>query len=166
MSSFTRLEERTTIPFPRPVRIEELRRLFDVVAERVPCEFNYLTELLEKIGDYHRASGEPFPRECYVRSLNGTVMMKEGRATFTCERDTDYDAPSGPVTFFTMLRFLTTPGYDLEELSERYSDDLGLMDIVRQHITAYFAACPEPIQMGKDFRPHPEPPASPTNIGH
>jgi hypothetical protein len=137
-TSFTTLEERTTIEFPRKVRLEELRELLRTVAMHVPCEFSYSLQFAERIGEL---SPQPPTVVSYAEGLQGVVYNRERRSVqFECRRNTNHDAPGGPVTTFDQLKFNTTPGYSLPELQGRFADDVGLMDAIRTHVTAYFAS--------------------------
>lgn len=137
--------ERTRIVFPRQVLLGELREIFDVVADAIPCDISYATELSEKRTGRNFRPGEPFLSELYVRKLSGRLLSGDVRgAGFTCDIDNDYDNPSGPVSRFKGIEFLVTPGYEsVGECVGRAFDDIGTMDAMRMQVDRYFVDHPD-----------------------
>lgn len=143
-SSLDELIAKSTIEFPTPLQLEELKDLFGYLVRisNYDLDVSYSVEQARIISagvpSYSQnetkivSGGVPFDR-LRSTSVNGTIYETgefHASATFSCkelQRTADQ---------FSAIAFSTIPGYSLEEHSK---NERQLWDFVREKVTSYFS---------------------------
>ena len=125
------LMEKTTINFPRHIDAKEAEKILKYVSREEQCGIRYTEKSAVKINDW----GCRGDYERYVQEISGT-MNRFGVALMLVEFQLFRDSTKQGAPEFDGLRFLTVPGYDLEEISK---EEVGFMDKVKKDIAEYFS---------------------------
>ncbi len=134
LSSEESLEERLQVAFPRVVGIDEFEKLFEYVTDQIQGELRYGFEGYGNIGRmFSNEKEDPRRREKYLSKLTGTLTASlnfPGSLQFSTKHENNYHdlARIAGIQF----EFI---GLDDDEIP---SEELELMDSVKQHIKKYF----------------------------
>ncbi len=128
------LEARMQVAFPRALGISEFEKLFEYVTDKIKGELRYSFEGYGNIGRmFPSEKEEPRRREKYLSKLTGTITARTKfprSLHFSAKHDNNYHdfARISGIQFECI-------GFDDDEIP---SEELELMDSVKQHIRKYF----------------------------
>lgn len=126
MGDLERLLEKTEIKFPKELSVKEVENLFLYISRQIRCNINYSVKKGKSAG------GSLDPKnakiETYDVEINGMIFSRTSLG-FNC-----YDADFQE-TKLAGMRFITPPGYDLEELPK---EQVAFMDEIREKVNNYF----------------------------
>jgi hypothetical protein len=137
MDKVTSEIERTTIQFPRILNLRRVNDLFSHISKELPARVYYGAELNVRFNEGISPEQEQYikKRESFIGRVGGMIT------TFKPYVSTQYTLEQGGKSrrFFDTLRFMITPGYDLEELNP---EEVELMDRTKRAAERYFSEHP------------------------
>ena len=127
--SLETLINKSTVKFPRPLSLKETEKLFSYLTKNLPARITYHADYLMNLrNEDNRVCKDPG-----TASISGTISIDTSHA-FDGFESKEY---SEDATKISAIKFILTPGYDIEE---EYTQDVrSLWNSVKEKVSDYFS---------------------------